>query len=395
VSLEPAIEEFLQRLQSALDDGSLTRLTLGKYRGASTDLERIALRPVRIRGADQLARVTRRRDRDLTDNLDPAGVVDEVRRQLAEGFRAATLFTAREEWQLVLNKRGKGRLSRGKGSTDLPVTTGHDREKQRLLDPSKPFLHGLGVTDPSGRVLPSMAAKWKQINRFVELFATDFESAGLDGAKLVRIFDFGCGKGYLTFGIHEWLRGVKGLPATVTGVELRPGLVEHANRVAREHDHEGLSFQAGDIAHHPPGAMDVMIALHACDTATDLALHTGILGGARLLMCAPCCHKEIRPQIIPPGVLQPVLRHGVHLGAEADMVTDSFRALLLEAAGYDIKVFEFISLEHTNKNRMITAVRNERAPRADAARNELAQLKEFYGIREQTLDRLLTASAVA
>lgn len=392
---DPQTAEFIARLEQALGDGSFVRLTLGKYRGQDAGLERITIRRVTIKGADHLSFVSRYPTNDITKNLPIAEAVAEIERRLDNGFRSATLRAAREELQLLLNKRGKATLRQGKVKTDQSNSGDHDRAKRRLLTPDRPFLRGLGITDARGRVLPSKAAKWKQINRFLEVFAVDFETSGLAERSRVSIVDFGCGKGYLTFALYDWLRNERGLNAHVTGVELRPELVATANRLAHKCECTGLEFRAGDIAKFPVETMDVMIALHACDTATDLALHTGIRNGARLLLCAPCCHKEIRPQIRIPEALRPVLRHGIHLGAKADMLTDSMRALLLETQGYDVKLFEFISLEHTSKNRMITAVHNERSGRIQAAGEELARLMEFYGLREQKLASLLRASACA
>ena len=133
----------------------------------------------------------------------------------------------------------------------------------------------------------------------------------------------------------------------------------------------------------------MLIALHACDTATDDAMHLGVRSGASIIMCAPCCHKEVRPQLLSPHPLRPILRHGIHLGQEAEMITDGLRALLLEGSGYDTQIFEFISLEHTSKNKMILAVKRS-VPR-DAARvlAQVRELKAFYGIREQRLESLL------
>ena len=154
---------------------------------------------------------------------------------------------------------------------------------------------------------------------------------------------------------------------------------------------------------HPLGALDVMIALHACDTATDHAIHRGVRAGAAIVMTSPCCHKELRPQLRAPAPLGPLLRHGIHLGQQAEMLTDGLRALLLEAEGYDTQVFEFVSLEHTSKNKMILAVRRAaaatpaqhaaEAARRDAARAQAASLMDFYGVREQALERLLREDA--
>ena len=158
----------------------------------------------------------------------------------------------------------------------------------------------------------------------------------------------------------------------------------------------GLSFVAGDLRTFEPPAVDVMIALHACDTATDHAIDLGVRAGAAVLICSPCCHKELRPQMTRPRLLSGLLRHGIHLGQEAEMVTDSLRALLLETCGYEARVFEFVALEHTSKNKMILAgERPAPTTQAERARAEVADLKSFYGIREQCLETLLQRRAAA
>jgi hypothetical protein len=190
--------------------------------------------------------------------------------------------------------------------------------------------------------------------------------------------------------MHQWLVS-QGRRAEVTGVELRQELVTLCEASARRHGCEGLRFDAGDVRDYTPPQLDVMVALHACDIATDYAIDLGLRAGASIIMCSPCCHKELRGQLQPPGPLRALLRHGVHLGLEAEMVTDSLRALLLDAAGYDTQVFEFVSLEHTNKNKMILAVKRERADPAHATRTrgQIAEIKAFYGIREQCLEKLV------
>ncbi len=140
--------------------------------------------------------------------------------------------------------------------------------------------------------------------------------------------------------------------------------------------------------------IDVMIALHACDTATDHAIHIGIRGGAAIILCAPCCHKQLRPQLLSPHPLRPILQHGVHLGQEAEMLTDGLRALLLDACGYSTQVFEFVSLEHTAKNKMILAVKRAHPGPPDELLAQVRELKAFYGIRDQCLETLLKADAL-
>jgi SAM-dependent methyltransferase len=207
----------------------------------------------------------------------------------------------------------------------------------------------------------------------------------------VRVLDFGAGKGYLTFAVHDHLQQHLQRRPEVVGVELRGDLVALCNGIVQRLGLDGLRFDEGDIARRAPQPIDVMIALHACDTATDLAIHQGVRGGASIILCSPCCHKQIRPQLLSPHPLRPILQHGVHLGQEAEMLTDGLRALLLEASGYDTQVFEFISLEHTNKNKMILAVKRASPKPADEVLEQIREIKRFYGIREQALETLLAA----
>ncbi len=284
-------------------------------------------------------------------------------------------------------------LAADPGSGDAAA---HDRSKRRFVDIGRPWLVDLGVTDAQGRLVPSMARKWKQINKFVEVFDHAFATSALAGREApVRVVDFGAGKGYLTFALHDHLRATLGRLAEVTGVELRPDLVELCNRAAERTGAEGLRFVNGDVRSHEAGPIDVMIALHACDTATDHALHLGLRAGAEIILCSPCCHKQLRPQMLSPALLQPMLQHGIHLGQQAEMVTDSLRALLLEAEGYATQVFEFVALEHTSKNKMILAVKRPRRADRAAIEAQIREIKAFYGVREHCLETLLAGDPAA
>jgi hypothetical protein len=213
----------------------------------------------------------------------------------------------------------------------------------------------------------------------------------LAGREEISVVDMGAGKGYLTFAVYDYLANVLGLRTSVKGVEARAELVALCNDIARRSGFERLSFQPGYIQEFELPRTDILIALHACDTATDDAIYKGIAAGASIIVTAPCCHKEVRPQIEAPRPLRGVLRHGHLLEREAESITDSLRALLLESAGYKVKVFEFISTEHTRKNTLIAAVRhgNAGALKKEEALSEYRALKEFYGIREQRLEKLL------
>ncbi len=239
-----------------------------------------------------------------------------------------------------------------------------------------------------------MSRKWKQINKFLEVFSGALAASPLASDQPIEVLDFGAGKGYLTFALHDHLQATRAAPVQVTGVELRADLVALCNGVVEGLALQGLGFELGDVSSVAPRALDVMIALHACDTATDHAIHMGIRGGASIILCAPCCHKQLRPQLLSPHPLRPLLQHGVHLGQEAEMLTDGLRALLLDACGYATQVFEFVSLEHTAKNKMILAVKRPQAAAPDTVLAQVRELKGFYGIREQCLETLLRSDAL-
>jgi hypothetical protein len=384
-------------IEAAFDTQQLEKILLSKYKGDVPSLEKIHIRPVIIRQQPQLSMVYHYTQKDITKNYSLPAALTEIAAQLDGGFKQLHVKTQHDDYQMSLSKKGKPSLHhqsvRHAVTTDAPApsaSTTHNRSKQRYVEQSRPFLQQLGVTDQQANIIPAMSRKWKQINKFVEIFANGLSQAGLDQQQTVSVVDFGSGKGYLTFAVHDFIRQQLHKTAQVTGVELRDELVQFCNSVAQATQAEGITFYQGDVRSFSLSSIDVMIALHACDIATDYALHTGIRLGASVIMCAPCCHKEIRPQLKMPQVLQPMLQYGVHLGQQAEMLTDSLRALLLEAHGYETKVFEFVALEHTSKNKMILAIKKpiNSAKQAEVLAR-IEQLKQFYGIEQQSLESLL------
>ena len=293
----------------------------------------------------------------------------------------------------------------------------HDRPRDYLVPATAPWLRSLGVTNNRGQPLEAMAGKFRQINKFVELlshlateaalipatkpldraFATQPPSSDFHPSPftlhspsplasrpspILRIADMGSGKGYLTFATAAFF----GPRAEVLGIETRPELVELCNRLARKNQLANLRFKPGTIADAPLEPLDILIALHACDTATDDALHHGIKSGAKLLVVSPCCQKELRPQLTAPAVLADALRHGIFQERQAEFVTDALRAQLLEWAGYKTKVFEFISTEHTAKNLMIAAIKvRDCGTPTDATAEKIRAFAKFYGIHTHRL----------
>ena len=387
--------QFIDLLQGSLDANAFIKLVLARHVGAEVDLQRVTAKPLTVKGQASLSFVYRYKTRDITRNLaleEALGLIDTL---LPGDFRNAHLLSLSDEVQLEFTKKDKPMLHRTALQQVRETVSGeHDREKKRYLELSRPFLQDLGVTDKQQALIPAMSRKWKQINKFIEVFSHAFASAPIAAEQPVRVADFGSGKGYLTFAMHDYLRNSLGRDAQVTGVELRQDMVDLCNAAAARLDHPGLEFQCGDVRSVVPEAIEVMIALHACDIATDYAIHTGIRCNAAIIMCSPCCHKQIRLQIQSPALLKPMLQYGLHLGQQAEMLTDSLRALYLEACGYETKVFEFISLEHTNKNKMILAVKRRQAGDNGALLEKIAQLKAFYGVQEHCLETLLRADGL-
>jgi SAM-dependent methyltransferase len=381
--------QFVAALEASLAGGSFVKLTLAKRRGGGSDLKNVYVRRVRVRGDERLSFLSRFRTKDVVNNLTFAEGSDALRARLGSEFLSGHLFTLDEDLQIEFTRKGASRLVRRPPTFNEPPGDEHDRKKRRAVEAGSRYLRALGVTNERGEVRPAMGDKFRQINRFVEIVGDLVSSSPLAGRESLSVVDMGSGKGYLTFAVYDYLNDGATVRADVTGVEARPELVEVCNRVALEAGFERLRFVRGLIEDYELPQTDILIALHACDTATDDALHKGVRAGASVIITAPCCHKELRPQITPPEVLTSVLRHGILLEREAETVTDSLRALLLEAAGYRVKVFEFISTEHTRKNTMIAGVRDETQADRDQALRRFRALKEFYGVSHQRLEQLL------
>jgi SAM-dependent methyltransferase len=384
--------QFLDAFRTAFSSGQLLKCTLGKPTAAApTDLKNVYLRPVLLKKGLHVAFTFRYKTRDEVKNFALDEAVGQLEQMLGAQFLNADLLTPERDFSLQFNPKGEVQFSAKKPSQKMstaPPAT-HDRVKNRLLDPSAPWLHLLGITNAKGEVLAAHQDKWRQINKYLETIESLLRDQALP--KDASIADMGSGKGYLTFALYDFLQNHLGLQPQITGIELRPALVDFCNKAAQQVGFQNLKFVAQDIAEYQPESLDMLIALHACDTATDLALAAGIRQKARIIVVAPCCHKQIRREMQAKNELTPLLQHGILLERQAEIVTDGIRALLLEAEGYHTKVFEFISTEHTAKNVMITATMDHRRlnQRRTDALAQVAALKAGFGIGEHWLEKLL------
>ncbi len=424
--MQAKIEEFIAEMRSSLGNSTFVKLTLSHYIGTEPHLQKVSARPVELKKGRRLMFQYRYDTRDAVKNFEFDNAAREVSRLLGAGFRSGHMFTTASDLQLTIGKKN-ARLTTGKPSLKAAVDSTHNREKKTLIDSNAFYLKALGIATDDEKIRADARDKWKQINKFVEILAGLIESSTLKDKKDLRIVDMGSGKGYLTFALYDYLANSSppyksGVPAgaspsgvdvvgvaealrgrggsqlenqaepaiQITGIEQRPELVSFCNDLARSGGFDGLNFIEGTIADTELDNVNILIALHACDTATDDALYKGIKANAAIIVAAPCCHKEIKKQMKPPDLLSGILKHPVMLERTAETITDGIRSMLLESRGYKTKMFEFVATEHTPKNNLLVATR--KGDRVDTGKSDeqIQAVKELFGIHEQRLDALLS-----
>ena len=309
------------------------------------------------------------------------------------------------EYALLISKKGKcsfkkiGQKGSQKPGTKQPggcqsgncAVESHNRKKQYLLEEGSviPPLVDMGIFTQEGKVVRSMYDKYRQINRFIELI--DDAVRDLD-VETLHVIDFGCGKSYLTFILYYYLTEIRNIRAEIIGLDLKEDVIVNCNAAAQKYGYSGLRFEMGDInGYKTPFDVDMVITLHACDTATDFALYNAIQWNAKMIFSVPCCQHELNRQITSQ-ILEPVLKYGLIKERMAALVTDAIRANLLEEQGYQVQVMEFIDMEHTPKNILIRAVKDGRLTKKKK-KTGIEETAAFLGV-ENTLQKLLEKQAV-
>jgi hypothetical protein len=387
--------QFLETLTQSIDNQTFIKLTLSKSVG-DTDLKNIYVRLVEIKKQLQLSFTYRYKTRDEVKNCQNTEGVNRVTDLLGKQFLNAELFLKEETHLIQFDKHGfnpkifikKNKSVDKKLENTEGVVKNHDHEKQRLISPKSLYLNALDITTKDGLVKNDSQHKFRQINKYVEIIDNLLNEKKLPNDAVIA--DFGSGKGYLTFALYDHLTFNKKMNPSILGFELRENLVEKSNKIAQQSDFENLKFVAQDINDFKINRLDMLIALHACDIATDIAIAKGIEAGAEIIVVAPCCHKQIRKALRESETvneMSPILKNGIMEERQAELLTDGIRALLMEAHGYKTKVFEFISTEHTPKNVMIVGIKSK--AKKDALM-QVAALKSHYGISHHHLETLLS-----
>lgn len=387
------IEQFTSALELSLNSQNFVKISLGNYRGAEEALKQILVRKVVIKRVDKLAFTIRYKTRDVVKNFDLIKGVNLISEYLNTGFKIGTLFTSEEDLIFEELNNGKVVLRKTKASVKGIPTSSHDKEKSRLIKPnSKSYLMELKITDTDGKVFKNAQDKFRQINHYIEILSSLIKE--LPEGTIRKVADMGSGKGYLTFALYDYLHSVLKLNSEVVGVEYRQDMVDLCNEVAGKSSFDKLNFVQGTIEDYDANDVNLLIALHACDTATDDAIFKGIKANAELIVVAPCCHKQIRREIEQNKVKNEVsflIRYGIFLERQAEMVTDGIRALILEYFGYKTKVFEFISDAHTPKNVLVVGIKSKDkgAKNKEEILQKIKDSKAYFGIGYHHLERLL------
>lgn len=304
-------------------------------------------------------------------NLNPSEAAKKTEELLLSEFSQALLCTEDADWHIVSLGTLKWHKKPPTRKAEPPAA--HDRQKPSLIEENADFLQRLGVSTAAG-VLKGKRDKFRQINRYLEIIDRCIPSAG---NRPLRVLDFGCGKAYLTFALYHYLTQVRGITCEISGLDLKQDVIEYCNSVAKDLHYQHLQFHVGDIAEwQTTESLDMVITLHACDTATDYAIAKAVTWNASTILTVPCCQHELFSQI-QSTVQRPLLKHGILKERISALVTDATRAQLLEALGYSVDVIEFIDLEHTPKNLMIRAIRADTSRPLQMRPEKLAEYEQF------------------
>ena len=421
------MQKFIDKLQSSLNDGSFVKLTLSKPRAKSQEpranLNNIYVKPIILKNEKMFSFTYRYERRDETKNYDAEQTLEIINQLVPNVFLNASLFTLTEDITLLISKKGKATVMSKAVKDQREKNVQQDKVKNRLINTNNPWWFKLGLTTREGKVTADMQHKFKQICKYVEIVDGVMKNVKFDGK--IRIADMGAGKGYLTFALYEYLTQRCKYDIEMEGIEIRPDLVAKINEIIKESNLKDFRFVESSIDSYQLSAissqqsvgngqqstdngqqtfcnisatqqlsnsatqqLDVLIALHACNTATDDAIIKGIESGAKLIICAPCCHKQIRQEMEKSKVVDPITRYGIFLERQAVMITDAIRALIMEYFGYKTQVMEFIEMEHTPKNILLVGRKSEAPVDKEAILKQIEDLKKQYGIEKHYLEKI-------
>ena len=374
------MEKIIQTLYSAVSSDKLVKIIIAGKRRKSVPQKKVTLRPVDIKG-EYMYQAEFHFDKKVTHkNIPYFEVIDFAENLIQKDFKQINILMENEDIQILAAKADNPKITR-KPSIRKAGDLSHDRKKQYIINDGTPcdFLIELGVMSPEGKVYKKHYSKFRQINRFLEIADDCFDYLPNQGT--LRIIDFGCGKSYLTFALYYYLKIQKNRDVEIIGLDLKEDVINFCSDTARKLKYDDLHFITGDIADYESDGADMVVTLHACDTATDFALINAVKWHSKVILSVPCCQHELFSQI-KNHINEPMLKYGIIKDKFTELITDALRGLRLEAAGYEVNMTEFTSLEHTAKNIMIKAVVPEKSNKSaeKKALDEYEALKDFYHV---------------
>ena len=385
------MEELRRLIQEYIDNQQTIQSAIASNPVNRDKISKVKVRPVIIREQLSYQAESFIGTKAYHKNLVPAELPEYVERIMREEFKQLELDTENEKMTVLVSKKGKVTITRKKKQQAKKISAqeiSHNKQKQYVLpkDIPVPFLIDLGVQTTEGKIVNAKYDKFRQINRYLEFVRDILPSLPKD--RTLTIIDFGCGKSYLTFALYYYLKVMNKYDIRVIGLVLKEDVIEKCNALSRKYGYDGLSFHVGDISTYDGvDEVDMVVTLHACDTATDYALEKAVRWNAKVILSVPCCQHEINKQIACKE-LEPILKYGLIKEKMSALITDAIRANLLEEQGYETQILEFIDMEHTPKNILIRAVKKEGMRYQNKKQTSLNQLEEFLHI-SPTLDKLL------
>ena len=382
--------ELLEKLSESVTQNQFVKITLGKYRGSEEGLENIYIEPILLQDDIMYSVRYKHKTKDIFKNHSFEEAQRIVEKILGKEFLYAALYTTRNDTIIEYNKRREPKIYSKRPTFTKVEISGHNKIKPRFISAKSRYLNLLGITARNGEVKSDKYYKFRQIDKFIEITDSLYADSSLAEKESLSILDLGSGKSYLTFALYDYFNSKLEKETTVTGIEQKAELVELSNTIAEECGFENLKFIKGTILDFPSGKTDIVVALHACDTATDDAIAKAVNAEAEIIMLAPCCQKYVRNQLHMPEHLKSIFHHGIIEEHVSSFITDGLRALVLESHGYKTKVFEFISQEHTSKNIMIAAVKSKPDENIKQIKlMEIENIKSEFGLKDFYLDTIL------
>ncbi|MHC1721604.1 MAG: SAM-dependent methyltransferase [Aminipila sp.] len=377
--------ELLKEIYSEDNADNLIKVILGNVRKNSNPCKKVTIRPI-ILQCKLMFQVEYHFEKKVThENLSGKEAVLLCQKLISEEFKQINVQTTSEDIQVLASKPEKPKIIRKQVEERECLNLEHNREKKYIIPDKEPceFLIKLGVMGGDGKVFQKHYAKFRQINRYLEIVEDVMEYLPEKKDKPLKIIDFGCGKSYLTFALYYYLKILKHRNVEIIGLDLKADVIAFCNKTAKELGYSELKFLMGDIADYTSDHADMVVTLHACDTATDYALINAVNWNSKVILSVPCCQHELFSQI-KNDLHQPMYKHGILKDRFTELLTDGLRGLKLEACGYDVTMIEFTSLEHTSKNIMIRAVKGSNTQKTISmkrAQAEYENLKEYYKVK--------------